>query len=87
MFWPGLSYSQAAANCKAGGGDLAQPTNDLESDTLTSVLSSSATDPNDSFWIGQSFVLLAKKKKTVVVQNKSSLLLYKHASITTIYKE
>jgi hypothetical protein len=30
-----LTYSQAAANCKSVGGDLAQPTNDLESDTLT----------------------------------------------------
>ena len=49
----GLTYSQAATKCQAAGGDLAQPTNDLESDTLTNVLVTAATDPTDSFWIGE----------------------------------
>jgi hypothetical protein len=40
-------------SCQSMGSDLAQPTNDLESNTLTNVLAASSTDPNDSFWIGK----------------------------------
>jgi len=39
--------------CQAFGGDLAQPTNDIESDTLTNVLVNATTDPADTFWIGE----------------------------------
>ncbi len=51
-FFTGLSYSQASANCQALKSELAQPTNDLESDTLTNVLATSSINPDDSFWIG-----------------------------------
>jgi hypothetical protein len=62
------------------GSDLAQPTNDLETNTLTNVLAASSTDPNDSFWIGKtvspSFVLFGFTLKFIPLHNTVVSTLY-----------
>jgi hypothetical protein len=62
------------------GSDLAQPTNDLETNTLTNVLAASSTDPNDSFWIGKtvspSFVLFGFTVKFIPLHNSCFHIMY-----------
>jgi hypothetical protein len=48
-----LNYAYALANCLALGGDLAQPMNDLESETLSIVLSNFTNSTLGSYWIGK----------------------------------
>jgi hypothetical protein len=49
----GLTQAQAVAQCAALGGDLAQPFNDLETLTLSTVLANFTTNmTTTSFWIG-----------------------------------
>lgn len=48
-----ISYSDAVANCKNMGFDIAQPYNDVESQTLSGVLSNFTTGfLSHGFWIG-----------------------------------
>ncbi len=47
-----LNYSKAADNCQALGGQLAQPTNELESNTLTELLTNRTNLTSNTFWIG-----------------------------------
>ena len=46
------NYASALASCLALGGDLAQPMNDLESQTLSTILANFTNSTTGSFWIG-----------------------------------
>jgi len=48
-----LNYASALANCLALGSDLAQPMNNLESQTLAIVLSNYTNSTLGSYWIGK----------------------------------
>jgi hypothetical protein len=51
-FISAINYASALANCLAMGGDLAQPMNDLESQTLSIVLANFTNSTFGSYWIG-----------------------------------
>ncbi len=53
-----INYASALENCLALGGDLAQPTNDLESQTLSIILTNITNSTIGSYWIGKYLVLL-----------------------------
>ena len=48
-----VNYASALANCLVLGGDLAQPMNDLESQTLSTVLTNFTTSTLGNYWIGK----------------------------------
>jgi hypothetical protein len=48
-----VNYASALANCLALGGDLAQPLNDLESQTLSIILANFTNSTSGSYWIGK----------------------------------
>lgn len=52
-----VNYASALANCLALGGDLAQPMNDLESQTLSIILANFTNSTNGNYWIGKYFIL------------------------------
>ena len=47
-----LNYSKASDNCQQLGGQLAQPTNDLESEALSQQLKNLTNITSTKFWIG-----------------------------------
>ena len=49
------NYATALANCLLLGGDLAQPMNDLESQTLSIILANFTNSTSGSYWIGTNF--------------------------------
>ena len=53
-----LNYSKAADNCQSLGGELAQPTNELESSTIADLLKNLPSNITSTlFWIGPFSVL------------------------------
>jgi hypothetical protein len=46
------SELQAVTSCQSMGGDLAQPTNELESDNLLLAITNLTMDTSAEFWIG-----------------------------------
>ena len=54
-FIQGINYAKAAATCQDLGGDIAQPTNKIDSNTLSIVLANfTANMTSTRFWIGKS---------------------------------
>jgi len=47
-----VNYAAAVENCRALGGDLAQPMNDLESQTLSIILANFTNSTQGTYWIG-----------------------------------
>jgi hypothetical protein len=57
----GVNYAGAVAACKSLASDLAQPFNELESLTVSVVLSNFTTNmTSTSFWIGKQFLLIRR---------------------------
>ncbi len=51
-----VSYAQAAASCQSMGSDIAQPNNEIDSQTLADVLTNFTTNMTTTkFWIGEKF--------------------------------
>jgi hypothetical protein len=49
----GLNYNQSVSKCRMMGADIAQPSNELETKSLSLILANYTKSNLTSFWIGE----------------------------------